>query len=275
MMVKFTEEELERLEELEERIAGLRSGYGCKPVEYSVVKLARRAIELDEFQAFILIGGKGHGKSTYSIKSVAFYFMRYEGLSCGEAYLEALGRIAFTGLELMKVVEEYGDLVIWDDAGLHGSTYYWFVDGMREYVIALSNWYDVARTDVKVLIASTPSKRKLPPTLRSDPEAILVRVRRHGVKLHPGLGKKIKESEAVGVRNIESLYEEKVIRQELFRDVFLVYLPDPVYEYYEIVRRKYSELARKSYYQALEKAKQKLTYTPPGYNETQEELEEG
>ena len=101
----------------------------------------------------------------------------------------------------------------------------------------------MARTDIRVVIASTPSKKKLPPTIRNDPEAILVRVRRHGVKYHKGLGRHIKESEAIGVRNVEGIYDDKVYRQELFRDVFLVYMPDPVYQWYGIVRRKYSEYA--------------------------------
>ena len=112
---------------------------------------------------------------------------------------------------------------------MHGNIYFWFVEDLRDYIIALNNWYDVARTDVRVVIASTPTKKKLPPTIRNDPEAVLVRIRRHGIKTHPVLGR-IKESEAIGVRNIEDIYDDKIYRQELFRDVFLVYLPNPVYK---------------------------------------------
>lgn len=269
MLIKFTPEELELLDKLEDEIIGLRNAYGCRITKYSITKLTRKAIELDEFQAFILVGGKGHGKSTLSIKSVAFYFMAYEGYPCGEAYWEALSRIAFTGKDLVTKIEDYGDIVIWDDAGLHGSTYFWFVEDLRDYIIALNNWYDVARTDVKVVIASTPTKKKLPPTIRNDPEAVLVRVRRHGVKFHKGLGRRLKESEAVGVKNIEGIYDDKTYRMELFRDVFFVYMPDPVYQWYKIVRGKYSEYARKMFIKALEKAKEKLgyTYTPQDTNE--------
>jgi len=268
-MIRFTSEELELLDNLEQEILSLRSAYGCRVTKYSITKLIRKAIDLDEFQAFLLVGGKGHGKSTLSIKSVAFYFMAYDGLPCGEAYWEALSRVAFTGKDLIQKIEDYGDIVIWDDAGLHGSTYFWFVEDLREYIIALNNWYDVARTDVKVVIASTPSKKKLPPTIRNDPEAILVRVRRHGVKYHKGLGRHIKESEAIGVRNVEGIYDDRIYRQELFRDVFLVYMPEPVYRWYGIVRRKYSEYARRMFIRALEKAKEKLgyTYTPGDTNE--------
>ena len=257
-MIGFSEEELELLERYWDEIAGLDSKfYGCRPVEYSTTRLARMTIEEDGFQAFILIGGKGHGKSTYSLKTVAYYFMIYEGLNCGEAYQEALKRVAFTAKELLDKIEDYGDMIIWDDAGLHGSTYYWFVEGAQEYIITLANWYDVARTDVRVMLMSTPTKKKLPPVIRSDPEAILVRVRKVGSIVRPN-GVRVKRSEAVGARNIESLYVDRTFREEIFTDRFIVYLPDPVYKYYNIIRNKYSEIAREAWRKAIEKLKDKL-----------------
>ncbi len=250
--LNFTQGELELLQEYWEKIGELDgSYYGCKAIEYSPVRIIKRAIEDGEFQAFILVGGKGHGKSTYSIKTVAYYFMIHEDMECGEAYQEALSRIAFTAWDLLQKIEDYGDIIIWDDAGLHGSTYYWFIEGAQEYLVALSNWYDVSRTDINALIMSTPTKKKLPPIIRSDPETILVRVRKAG-RIQRN-GRWIKRSEAVGVRNVESLYRDQVYREELFRDKFMVFLPDPVYNYYNIIRRKYSQIAREALRKSLEK----------------------
>ncbi|MEB3861459.1 MAG: hypothetical protein GSR84_04475 [Desulfurococcales archaeon] len=253
----FTSEELELLESIrEEEIKGMSNGfYGCKPTKYSSVKIMRQTIEEEGFQSFILIGGKGHGKSTYSLKSVAFYMMYYEGLDCAEAYLEALDRLAFSGEELMDTIEKYGDIVIWDDAGLHGSTYLWFIEGAQEYVVALSNWFDVARTDLSILIMSTPTKKKLPPVIRTDPEALLVRVRKNGVKQVGGFS--VRTSLAQAVRNLEPLYTDRIIREEVYRDYFTVYLPTPVYRYYKIIRDKYSAVARRSYRRALAKARER------------------
>ncbi len=99
---------LERLEEMRREIAGMgKAMYGCRAVKYSSVRIIKSAVEEDGFQAFILVGGKGHGKSTYSIKTAAFYFMIYEGMDCGEAYLAALDRIAFTAEELLDRIEQY------------------------------------------------------------------------------------------------------------------------------------------------------------------------
>lgn len=249
---------LERLEGIREEIAGMgKAVYGCRAVKYSSVRIIKSVVEEDGFQAFILIGGKGHGKSTYSIKTVAFYFMVYEGMDCGEAYLAALDRIAFTAEELLDKIEQFGDIVIWDDAGLHGSTYFWFDDAGQEYLRALADWYDVARTDIKALIMSTPSKRKLPPIIRTDPEALLVVVRKHGIKQVEGIGR-IRTSVARAARNIEPLFTDRTYREEVYRDVFTVWLPTPVYNYYQVLRQRYSVAARRRLRDVLQRRKDEL-----------------
>lgn len=248
---------LEDLEKLRDEIVAMGSSYyGCRPVQYSSVRIIRQTVEEDGFQAFILIGGKGHGKSTYSIKTVAYYFMYYEGYSCGEAYLAALDRLAFTAEELLDRIERYGDIVIWDDAGLHGSTYLWFDQAGQEYLKALVDWYDVARTDVKAIIMSTPTKKKLPPIIRTDPEALLVRVSKYGyIDVN---GRKVKRSLARAARNIEPLFTDRTFREEVYRDVFTVWLPTPVYEYYNIIRKSYSKRARKRLREVVQRVKNKL-----------------
>ncbi len=162
--------------------------------------------------------------------------MYYEGLPCGEAYLEALDRLAFTASELLEKLERYSDFIIWDDAGVHGSIYLWFMGEGQEYLRALADWYDVARTELKVLIMNTPSKRKLPPVIRDDPESLLVRVRRNGYKEIPAIGK-VKISLARAARNIEPLFTDRTYREEVYRDYFTVWLPTPVYQYYNIKGR--------------------------------------
>ncbi len=250
---------LEELERLRDEIAGLRSAYGCRPVHYSSVVLARQTVEENGFQAFILIGGKGHGKSTYSLKTVAFYFMLYEGLPCGEAYLEALDRLAFTASELVEKLERYNDFIIWDDAGVHGSTYLWFDNAGQEYLRALADWYDVARTDLSVLIMSTPTKKKLPPIIRTDPEALLVRVRKSGVRQIDAIGK-VKVSLARAARNIEPLFSDRTFREEVYRDYFTVWLPTQVYKYYNVIRKSYSTRARQRLRQVIEKHRDRLEH---------------
>ena len=249
---------IEELEKLREDIVRIdKSYYGCRPVKYSSVRIIRQIVEEDGFQAFILIGGKGHGKSAYSIKTTAFYFMLYEEYSCGEAYLAALDRLAFTAEELIDRIERYGDVVIWDDAGLHGSTYLWFDQAGQEYLKALVDWYDVARTDVKAIIMSTPTKKKLPLVIRTDPEALLVRISRYGYSQINGIGR-VKRSLARAARNIEPLFTDRTYREEVYRDLFTVWMPAPVYTYYNHIRKSYSRMARARLKEVIQKVKDEI-----------------
>lgn len=230
-----------RLTEQWELIGELSGELGCRATEYAIHRSYREALRDNEFQAIILFGKKGGGKSTYSIRSVATYLMRAEGMSCGEAYQEALMRLAFTAKDLLDKVGQH-DIIVWDDAGLWASTYMWFDPVMRHYLQALLDWYDVIRTDVSVLVMSTPTKKKLPPKIRDDPDTILGRVNKHGIIHYKD--KRIKQSVVVAARNTEGLYDDRVFRTEMFRDHFMVYLPDPVYEFYRTIRKWYSQYAR-------------------------------
>ena len=214
---------------------------GCRATSYSIHRFIEEAVRDQEFLGFILYGRKGGGKSTYAIKALATYYMRTEEMGCGEAYQEALQSLAFSARDLLELMDER-QIIVWDDAGLWGSTYMWYDPAMRPYLEALLNWYDVARTDVNVLIMTTPSKKKLPPRIRDDHDAIIGRVNKHGIVTYGG--RRMKTAVVVAARNSESLYGDKIFRKELFRDYYTVHLPDPVYEFYHEIRREYSRYAR-------------------------------
>ena len=215
----------------------------CRKVKYSIHNFIWKSIASKGFQAFLIVGRRGRGKTTYSLKTVANYFMVYEDLECGEAYQETLSRLAFTSKDLMNKIEQYGDIIIWDDAGVWGSTLMWYDPSMRPYLEALLDWFDVARTDINVLMMSAPNKKKLPPKIRDDEDTILIKINHNGIKEING--EKVNTSVAIAVENQESLWNEKTYRPTIFTDYFTVRLPDPVYYFYVIIRRKYSEYTRK------------------------------
>lgn len=217
-------------------------GLGCRATSYSIHRFIDEALDDDEFLGFILYGRKGGGKSTYAIKALATYYMRTEELPCGDAYQEALASIAFSAKDLMNLMDNRR-IIVWDDAGLWGSTYMWYDPTMRPYLEALLDWYDVARTDVNVLIMTTPSKKKLPPRVREDHEAIIGRVNKNGYIKYKD--RRIKTAIVVAAKNSESLYGDKIFRKELFRDYYSVFLPDPVYTLYRMIRKEYSNYARR------------------------------
>ncbi|WFO75633.1 hypothetical protein J4526_01765 [Desulfurococcaceae archaeon MEX13E-LK6-19] len=234
----LSDEEREELEKAYEDIVGVE----CRKRNYLLLSFIFDAIECNELQPIIITGRRGAGKSTYALKVVAQYFMR-QGLSCGEAYLEALNRIVHTPKEFFDALKKYNDIIIWDDAGVWLSTYFWYHPELRPYLIWFLNWFDTSRTDVKVLVFTTPTKKKLPPRVREDPESLHVRVRRVGTKIINGL--KVKVAEAHIVVLDESDYMNKLYTEDVGSDQYVVYLPDPVYRAYSIIRDGYHRLAKK------------------------------
>jgi len=259
ILSRLSPEQRDRLFALWDAIGELGStALGCRRTRYSMTELMARTIEEESFQGFIIFGGKGNGKSVYSIRATAMYYMIYEGLDCGEAYQKALSCLAFSPNDILARIEERKKIIIWDDAGVWGSTYFWYDEIYRQYIIAFINWYDVARTDVNVLLFTTPTKTKLPPKIRGDPDAILVRVSRNGYATYGGM--RFKQSKAEAVKNREDLFSDKNFRELLFVDYFIVYLPDPVYEFYRIVRGLYSEFARRALKNVIDEIKRKGFY---------------
>lgn len=236
--LELTESERTVLYKLWDDIAGIK----CKPYSYSIHSYMREAITEGGFQAFLIVGRRGKGKTTYSLKATASYYMIYEDMECGEAWQETLLHLVFTAKELISKMDDGSDIIIWDDAGVWGSTFMWYDPVMRPYIEALLDWYDVARTDINVLLMSSPNKKKLPPKIRDDEDTILVKINHNGVKYRGE--RKINTSIALAVRNQESLWSEKTYRPTIFTDYFSVFLPDPVYNFYSIIRKKYSEYTR-------------------------------
>jgi len=215
----------------------------CRKRNYILLSFICDAMEYNELQPIIITGRRGAGKSTYALKVTAQYFMR-KGLSCGEAYLEALKRIVHSPKEFFDALKKYDDILIWDDAGVWLSTYFWYHPELRPYLIWFLNWYDTSRTDIKVLIFTTPTKKKLPPRIREDPESLHIRIRRIGTdKLSDG--RKMKIAEAHIVMLDESDYTGKIMTEDMGSDQYVVYLPDPVYRAYKIIRDGYHRLAKK------------------------------
>ena len=166
--------------------------------------------------------------------------------------------MAFSARDLLDQIDLGRQIIIWDDAGLWGSTYMWFDEEKRSYLEALVDWYDVIRSDINILIMTTPSKKKLPPRIREDPDAIIISIMKSGY--YQTKNRIVKKSIAFAARNIESLWDDKHLRKAMFKDHYTVLLPDPVYEYYSIIRRSYSRYARERLAKELDNI-----YNPPEF----------
>ena len=220
----------------------------CKRVQYVLLKYIVDAIDSGEMLPVIIYGRRGGGKSTYAMKIAVQFQMQYMNRDCGEAYACVLREwLIHTPEEFITAIKSWKPIVIWDDAGVWLSTYFWYIQEMRPYLIWFLNWYDTSRTDVGALIFTTVSIRKLPPKVREDVEAIHVRIRRIG------RGSRAKVARAHIIIHDESDYTGKTYTIDAGYDVYEVYLPDPVYKAYKIIRDGYHQLAKQLLGEVLEK----------------------
>ena len=220
---------------LEEEVPHVR----CRRVNYLLLQYMVDAIDGGEMLPVIIYGRRGSGKSTFSLKLAAQFQIQYMNRSCGEAYKHVLEEwLIHTPEEFSTSIKRWKPILIWDDAGVWLSTYFWYLPEMRPYLIWFLNWYDTGRTDVGILVFTTVSVRKLPPKVRDDVEVVRVRVRRIG------RGQRAKVARAHTVVYDESDYNGKPYIADEFYDDFEVYLPDPVYKAYKIIRDGYHKLAK-------------------------------
>ena len=188
-------------------------------------RLARIMRRLNEMKIVVIYGARGVGKSTYSIKELYRYYGDWG---------KALDHIAFSIDDLLD--KSGREFIVWDDAGVWGSTYLWFTEGQK-LLAALFDYLDTARLDFNLLALTTPSLRKIPPAIRLADGNVIIKIVRSG---YSSGGVKIARANWYTV----SEYIGKHIIKKVGRENFRVRLPDPVYQEYLETRRYYTAATR-------------------------------
>lgn len=128
--------------------------YSTYPAEKIIV-----AYEKGRFEAFTVTGKGRVGKSTYAIKSARDVHMTLNGCDMDEGYRRALKSIEFEKKAVFGVIRKYMEadevlpILIWDDTGVHGSGYQFFLNPIE--VAALKGSMDTIGTGVSGLMMTT------------------------------------------------------------------------------------------------------------------------
>lgn len=167
-------------------------GPAGKEEEYNVVggdgwellkQKFREAIEEDGFVFVLIIGERGRGKSTLAL-NMLYNIYRDPG---------AVRRaIVFTPDDYDSLVQRGDGLraedgrikaLLWDDMGLHFSTYQWFIPHQRQRMMEFIENFQTVREDIAVLIGTVVEAEMLPPKMRGTVNYMIDAQKRGRAKL--------------------------------------------------------------------------------------------
>ncbi len=132
-------------------------------------------------------------------------------------------------------------LIVWDDAGLWISRYWWMMDFSKLF----SDYLNVIRTDYSAVVFTTPSAKKLLKDVRELPG------------MHTGRPAEISTDHPwARYININAGWMSPDFKKDgvktVAKDFFRAWLPDEVYREYDKVRRAYAKIAKERCKQAID-----------------------
>lgn len=138
------------------------------------------AISEDGFLFILIIGERGKGKSTLALnilthiygdprlveQAIVFTADDYDSLTQSSRYKQ------------LRAGDGRIKAIMWDDIGLHFSTYQWFTPHARQRMIEFIENFQTVREDVAVLVGTAVEAEILPPKLRGAANLMIDCVRR-------------------------------------------------------------------------------------------------
>jgi len=134
--------------------------------------------------------------------------------------------------------EEYGFYKIlilnWDDAGLWLNA----MDWDDPFILSLTKWLNVARSDCTALLCSSPSVDMVFKKLRNFPSVITIRITKNSDRYH--LWRRIATAYRQWV--LPDLQKRRV--KKLGKDIFSCRMPNTFYKWYGPLRNAYAKMAK-------------------------------
>ena len=214
---------------------------GGKRKGLAITYFMRRAYE-SGFNLFIIVGNLGSGKSAYAMYA-SLEFLRQIGVRKASLDYVLDEKLVFTFDELRKRIQRVKwvnrhPALIWDDAGIYGSSYLFFID--KWITMAISGTMQVARSRVANLLITVPVPEMLVRVIRLIPERIIVVIR--------PIDKWV--SQARGY--IVEFTPKREYVYHIFTDTFVKRFPDDFFKRYMELRDSYVDETLKMYDAALE-----------------------
>jgi len=143
------------------------------------------AINNDGFLFVLIIGERGRGKSSLGLNILYHLYgdaelVRRATIFTMDDYDSLVQNTRCRGL---RAEDGRVKAVLWDDMGLHFSTYKWFMPHERQRLMEFVENFQSVREDVAVIIGTVVEAEMLPPKIRGTANAMIDCVKRGRAKL--------------------------------------------------------------------------------------------
>jgi hypothetical protein len=222
----------EKINCIDERIGNkIDENYDPKGKMFVTAGKILDAYKNNEFQSFIVYGGLGYGKSSYSLKTM---FQVY-GTWDWEEHKKHLCYTPQEFINIIKAAKEREKLLVWDDAGV----WIFNLDTYDPFIKTLTKWFSVARTKFAGVIFTSPSPMWIVRKIRYLPQCMIVKIVKSS-----GSSPRLRTAKAY--LNWTAPDFKKTGVKLKWEDHFNVRLPDDYYAKYNPYRESYAQIIQDS-----------------------------
>lgn len=185
----------------------------------------------NEFNPFIVYGKRGIGKSSYAMQCAAYSYGTYDNpdWETMKEYIVFKPEDFVDRCLNMCIEEQREKVLIWDDAGL----WLYAMDYNDPFVIAVTKYLNVARTNWASIIFTTPFPTLIVKKIRSVPDAYTCEI----TKMKSNLGRKqrLRKAQVYDFKLLPDLIKSRV-HKTYADENWDAMLPDHVFKWYEPIR---------------------------------------
>ena len=144
----------------------------------------REAISDDGFLFVLIIGERGKGKSTLALNMLQKIYGSAEAVKRATIFtVDDYDSLVNSSDDSLRAGDGRIKAILWDDMGLHFSTYQWFIPHARQRMVEFIENFQSVREDVAVIIGTVVEAEMLPPKMRGTANYMVDCTRRGRAKL--------------------------------------------------------------------------------------------